>query len=210
MASSARCDARNVDEGAHPNRVSSSARTCWSSTSPNRSGVSQASDAAFVQHGDAGGQRERFGQIVRHEQDGARQLRLQRAELAVQFDARDRIERAERLVHQEHRRIGGERARQADALPLTAGQLIGPARAELRWLQANQREQLVDAGRDAIGGPLEQTRHDGDVVRHGEVREKADVLNGVAGLPAERDRVPVVTSVPDTCTVAACQRRRVD
>jgi hypothetical protein len=35
----------------------------------------------------------------------------------------DRIERAERLVHQHHRRIGGERARDADALLLAAGEL---------------------------------------------------------------------------------------
>ena len=52
-----------------------------------------------------------------------------RANSRVQFNARDRIERAERLVHQQHRRIGGERARDADALPLSARQLIGPAPA---------------------------------------------------------------------------------
>ena len=33
---------------------------------------------------------------------------------------RDRIERAERLVHQEYGGIGGQRSRDADALPLPA------------------------------------------------------------------------------------------
>ena len=49
-----------------------------------------------------------------------RDARLDAAELLLQLPARDRIERAERFVHQQHRRIGGERARHADALTLTA------------------------------------------------------------------------------------------
>ena len=56
---------------------------------------------------------------------------LDAPELAVQLAARDRIERAERLVHQQDRRIGRERARHADALPLPAGQMLGPPRREL-------------------------------------------------------------------------------
>ena len=43
-----------------------------------------------------------------------------RAELPLQLAPRDRIERAERLVHQQHRRIDRERTRHADALPLAA------------------------------------------------------------------------------------------
>ena len=75
-------------------------------------------------------------------------------ETRVQLGARDRIERAERLVHQQHRRIGRERARQADALPLAAGQLVRPARAKRRRLEADQRQQFVDARGDTRRVPL--------------------------------------------------------
>ena len=52
---------------------------------------------------------------------------LQRAELHLQLGAHDRVDRAEGLVHQQHRRLGGERAGHADALLLAAGQLAGIA-----------------------------------------------------------------------------------
>ena len=55
---------------------------------------------------------------------------LDAAELAVQLGTRDRIERAERLVHQENRRIDRQRPRNADALPLAARELVRPPRAE--------------------------------------------------------------------------------
>ena len=72
-----------------------------------------------------------------------RSARLDAAELGVQLGARQRIERAERLVHQQHRRIDGQRARDADALPLSARQLVRPARGELPRRQADELEQLV-------------------------------------------------------------------
>ena len=49
------------------------------------SGVSQAIDPALVQHRDAIRQRERLGHVVRHEQHGAAQRRLQPPELGVQL-----------------------------------------------------------------------------------------------------------------------------
>ena len=49
------------------------------------------------------------------------------------------IERAERLVHQQDRRIGRQRARHADALTLAARQFIRPAPRVLRRLQPDQR-----------------------------------------------------------------------
>ncbi len=73
------------------------------------------------------------------------QRRLQPLELDVQLRLGDRIERAERLVHQQQRRIRGQRARQADALPLSARQFVGPSIAVGRRRQADHRQQLVDA-----------------------------------------------------------------
>ena len=57
----------------------------------------------------------------------------------------DRVDRAERLVHQQQRRIGGERARDADALALAAGQLVRVAVGDLVGVERDQLEQLVHA-----------------------------------------------------------------
>ena len=81
-------------------------------------------------------------------------LVLDPQELVLQPRARDRVERAERLVHQHHGRIGRERAREADALALAARELRGVARAVVARGQVDEVEQLVDARRDcAFGQP---------------------------------------------------------
>ncbi len=71
---------------------------------------------------------------------------------------------AERLVHQHQRRVGGERARDADALALPAGELRRVAAAELAGVEADQLEQLVHARGDPLLVPAEQPRHGRDVL----------------------------------------------
>ena len=88
---------------------------------------------------------------------------------------------AERLVHQHQRRVGGERAGDADALALAAGELGGVAVAEVAG-QADQLEQLLDARGGALLVPAEQLRDGGDVVADRPVREQADLLDHVADL----------------------------
>ena len=78
-----------------------------------------------------------------------RDLGLQAQELVLQPLAVDRVDRAERLVHQQHRRVGGERAGHADALALAARELGRVALAHLAGVERDQLEQLVDARADA-------------------------------------------------------------
>jgi hypothetical protein len=54
------------------------------------------------------------------------------------------VERRHRLVENDERRIEGERARKADALPLTAAELVRVA-LEVCRVQADELEQLADA-----------------------------------------------------------------
>src|SRR5687768_14705336 len=75
---------------------------------------------AVVQHRNAMGQRERLEHVVGHDDDGLVQPRLNAPELALQFGAGDRIERTERLVHQQYRGVRRQGARDADALALSA------------------------------------------------------------------------------------------
>ena len=109
----------------------------------------------------------------------------------MQLAARDGIERTKGLVHQQNRWIGGERARDADALALAAQTGVPGAAPRIVGRQANQSEQLVNAAADPPLVPAEQPRHDRDVVAHGQVRKEADFLKDVPDVPAKIERVPV-------------------
>ena len=74
---------------------------------------------------------------------------LQAQELVLQALAVDRVDGAERLVHEHQRRVGGQGAGDADALALAAGELRGVAVARLGRVEPDELEQLVDAGADA-------------------------------------------------------------
>ena len=117
-----------------------------------------------------------------------RSSRLQAQELVLQALAVDRVDRAERLVHQHQRRVGGERAGDADALALAAGQLRRVAVAPSPRSSADELEQLVDARADALLVPAEQLRDGGDVVGDRLVREQADLLDHVADLAPQLGR----------------------
>ena len=82
--------------------------------------------AAVLHHHHAVGEQHRLVEIVGDEQDGLFGAGMDLQQLALQRLARLRIERAERLVHQQHLGIDGERAGDADALLHAAGELIGP------------------------------------------------------------------------------------
>ena len=85
--------------------------------------------------------------------DGLAHLALQPEELALQPLAHDRVDGAERLVHQQHRRVGRQRAGDADPLALAAGELVRVALGVARRVETDQVEQLVDPGVDAACGP---------------------------------------------------------
>ncbi len=118
---------------------------------------------------------------------------LQRAlhaqELVLDHLAIHRIERAERLVHQQHRRIGGERARDTDALRLAARQFVRVAVEELRRLERQHREELLGAAATPVGAPAEEARHDADVLGDRHVRKEADLLDHVADRASQLDRI---------------------
>ena len=103
--------------------------------------------------------------------------------------AGERIERAERLVHQHDFRRGGERAGDADALAFAAGKLRGETVAVLVAVEAHERDQLVDPRGHPRVVPAEQLRRDRDVLRDRHVRKQADALEHVADAPPQRDRV---------------------
>ena len=109
----------------------------------------------------------------------------------MQLDARQRIERAKGLVHQQHRRIDGEGARDADALALPARQLVGPPRREFMRRESDELEQLGDSRLDARGRPRFEPRHNRHVVGDRHVRKQPDVLQHVSDAPPQPDGLPL-------------------
>ena len=79
--------------------------------------------------------------VVGDEHDRLLQLGLQGQQLVLQGGADHRVDGAERLVHQQDRRVGGEGAGDADALLLAAGQLVRVALRQGR-VEADEGDQL--------------------------------------------------------------------
>ena len=108
-------------------------------------------DAAAVHHHDAVGHGERLLLVVRDHDGGDAEPALQRLDLVAQAHAHPRIERRERLIEQQQRRRGGERAGERHALLLAARELRRILGALLR--QPDERQQLGDARGDLARAP---------------------------------------------------------
>ena len=87
-------------------------------------------DAAVVEHGEAVAHRQRLLLVVGDEDEGDPDLALDPLELELHLLAQLEVERAERLVEQQHLRLVDDRARQRDPLALAAGELERLAVAE--------------------------------------------------------------------------------
>ena len=113
--------------------------------------------AALLEDRDLVAHLDRLVDVVGDEDDRLAQLGLQAQELVLEPLAVDRVDGAERLVHQHQRRVGRERAGDADALALAAGELGRVAVAEVAG-EADQLEQLLDARGGPLLVPAEQLR----------------------------------------------------
>ena len=165
-------------------------------------------DATGVHHHHLIGHLQRLVQIVGNEQAGEMQRVVQLAQPATQLLAHPRVERAKRFVEQQHARLDGERARQGDALALTAGQLGRITATEI--FELYQREQLIDAFSDAGGGGALAARLDGqaegDVVAHRHVLEQRVMLKHEADAAIARvDRRHVLAIEQDGAMIGAVE-----
>ena len=78
--------------------------------------------------------------------------RLEAQELVLEALADDRVDRPERLVHEHHRRVGGEGPGYAYPLALATRELARVAVAVGGGLEPDQRQQLVGAARGRSAG----------------------------------------------------------
>ena len=124
------------------------------------------------------------------ENDGLGQIRLDADELALKLTAHERVDCAERLIHQQNTGVGGQRPGHPDALGLSAGELVGISLSEVT-IQAQHVDQFQSTitGSSAID-PAE-AGHEGDVVDDAAVREQARILHDVADGAPERDGIAI-------------------
>ena len=149
------------------------------------SGRADLLDLALVHQHHAVGHFERFFLVVRDEDAGDVQLVVQAPQPAAQLLAHLGVERAERLVQQQHLGLDRQRARQRDALPLSAGELMRIAVGEP--VELHQLQQLVhlapDFRRSRAARARLHAQAEGDVLEHGHVPEQRVVLEHEADLP---------------------------
>jgi hypothetical protein len=93
-----------------------------------------------VEKGDARTQDEGFANVVGYEDDGFVETASKGAEFALKLGAGDGIERAERLVHKENRRIGSQSAGDTDALALAAGEFARAAGGKFDGIETHQAQ----------------------------------------------------------------------
>ena len=147
-------------------------------------------ELAVVDDGDLVGDLHRLVLVVRDEHRRHVDDVVQLAQPLAELGANARVEGAERLVEEQHLRLGRERAREAHALPLPARELRGVAVAEA--LELDEVQELVDALGDLGLRPLAHLETEGDVLADGHVLEGGVVLEDeadVALLRGERGRV---------------------
>lgn len=98
--------------------------------------------------------------------------------IVLQIAPGDRVDRAERFIHQQYRWVRRERLRDTDTLLLPTGQLTREAVAEVGRVEADQVHHLFDPVVDPLLAPAEQAGHHRDVLRDGEMREQPGLRNG--------------------------------
>ncbi len=132
---------------------------------------------------------------------------LQPQELILEPSAIDGVDRPERLVHQHQWRVRGKGTRDADALALPTGELRGIPLADLVGIHPDQVQKLGHSLGNAALAPAQQPGDSRDVLRHGLMREQADLLDHIPNLPAELVRLPAEHAPSSQQDVAARQRK---
>ena len=124
-----------------------------------------------------------------------------------------RVERAERLIQQQHLRLHGERAGQRDALALATGKLGRKPLGER--FELDEFQQVTDACLNFFFGWARRFRANAqaerNVFEHGHVPEQRVMLEGKAGLALARGNLRHVLAVkqgPRRAGIVGNSRRR--
>jgi hypothetical protein len=124
---------------------------------------------------------------MRDQEDRRLHLARQLHEEVLHGVARSRIERAERLVHQEHARLENERARERHALPHPARQLLRILAGVTIDVEAHLSDPLAREVATIVSRhPTSALQTEGDVVLDRPIVERRVVLEHEAAIRARR------------------------
>jgi hypothetical protein len=122
----------------------------------------------------AGAELERLLEIMRNEQDGLAERALKAQQLVLHLGADERVQRAERFVHDENVGVGSERSCKAYALAHPAAefmrQVISPAR------EANDVQHFLRTLAPLRGGHAAKLQPELDVLDYPPVRQQREML----------------------------------
>ena len=127
-------------------------------------------DPAGVHDRDPVRHRHRLFLVVRDVDEGDPDVVLDRLQLELHLLAQLQVERAERLVEQQHARLVHERAGQRDALLLAARELARLALLETR--EADEVEDVDTRPRTTLAAHAAAPQAEGDVLEDRQVREE--------------------------------------
>ena len=150
-------------------------------------------DLAAVHHRDPVRKRERLGLVVRHVDERDAGVLLHVDELDLHLLAELGIERRERLVEQQHRRLRHQRAGDRHALLLPAGELVRIAPAEAG--EAHVLQRFGDLSGNVSVAGLRHLQRERDVALDGHVREERVALEHRAHRPRLRRPADEVLAV---------------
>jgi len=104
------------------------------------------------------------------------------------------VQRSERLIQQDDRRVGSKCTGNADSLSLTTAELTGVAVSEVLRLEPDHRQKVIDLPADLRNRPIQQSGDHRDILRHGHMRKQANMLDSIPDLATQLYRVlpPVV------------------
>lgn len=145
-------------------------------------GGADLNDPTVPHHRDTVAEPHGLVQVVRDEDDRLAEFGLKLQELVLNLPADQRVQRRERLVHQQDLGSGRERAGQPDSLPHAAGKVVGQVVRPLRQAHHAQRVHgsLTSLG---LGQPGNLQRVPG-VLQHRPMRHEREVLEHHADLLA--------------------------
>lgn len=129
---------------------------------------------AVLHQDDAAAERDGLVEVVRDEDDGLLERALKVAQLRLHVAPDQRIEGAERLIHEEDVRIRRERPRETRALLHAAGQLARILR--LPALEADEFDRLHRPLDPLLGRDLLDLEPESDIPEDGPVGQQGEVL----------------------------------
>lgn len=142
-------------------------------------------ETTLAHHGNPVAQAHSFVNVVRDDYDGLLHSLLEGEELVLQVESGDRVNRAERFVHEQDRRVRCQGARNPDSLTLAPGKLMRIAITELGSGQPDEFQHLVNTVIGCGFVPLQESTDRRNVLSNRQMRKQSDLLDDVSNPEAQ-------------------------